>query len=110
MQLLLGVILSDHIKETLDYTEDDLIITQALDSATDWYMKNFYHVLKKYTKNGDSFNPTSEEIRKYDFMFQWANSNRILNRVSGLRLIFMFQMNKIIHKILLHLFSKEFMK
>lgn len=83
VQLLLGVILSDHVKEPSDYTEDDLIITQALDNATDWDIKNFYDVLKKYIKNGDSFTPTLEETKKYNYMFQWANNNRILNRVSG---------------------------
>lgn len=69
VQLLLGVILSDHVKEPSDYTEDDLIITQALDNATDWDIKNFYEELGKYINTGDSFNPTPEEIKKYDFMF-----------------------------------------
>lgn len=83
VQLLLGVILSDHVKEPSDYTEDDLVITQALDNATDWDIKNFYEELGKYINTGDSFNPIPEEIKKYDFMFQWANNNRILNRISG---------------------------
>lgn len=48
VQLLLGVIFSDHVQGSTDYTEDDLIILQALDDATDYDIHNFYELKEKY--------------------------------------------------------------
>ena len=82
--MILGIILSEHVRKDTDYDDVDLVISQALDSAVDSDIQNLYDLMGKYIDNADNiFTAAEDEMEKYGFTLHWARSNRIIDRAYG---------------------------
>lgn len=80
--VIYGLILANHLESDTEFTHDEMIVCKALENATDYDLKNFKEIMKKYLK------PVSEgkrivfpegfaDLAEYKITCDWCVYNRI---------------------------------
>ena len=80
--VIYGLILADHLKTNSNFTYDEMIVTKALENATDYDLKNFKEIMEKYLKpltnaNKIVFPNDFDKINEFKITCDWCVYNRI---------------------------------
>ncbi len=87
---IMGRILACHVNEDTVYTQEDKIVFNALENATDSDIKQFRNVMKNYSATNDKgntvFHIPNEVINQSDFRISldWCVFNRLFEGVPGI--------------------------